>query len=153
MNPVRIAAIGAAVFVVGLGIGRFSLPARVVTKTETVTVEHVHEIKDDHKTDHSTTTTTRVEDRGKVTTTTVTNNDVDSRSSDHTQDDKKTDALNQKTEDRAATWSIGAAMLGKLGTPGVSYGAVLGYRVLGPIWVGGIITTSGGAAATLSVSF
>jgi hypothetical protein len=142
---------------IGLVVGRYSLPQKVVTKVQTVEVEK--KTSDEHKlvADRTTTTTQQVKKPdGTVMTTTVTKNDVQTRD---TTDILSVDSKKSDTE-KTVTYSGSRWSMSVLAGKNVSslsaaptYGASVGYRLLGPVTVGGFGLTNGTVGLSLGLSF
>jgi hypothetical protein len=157
-------------FLVGAAVGRFSLPAKVVTKTETKTVEKEvvkwkTEIKRDQQNNKDTVTTethypdgrvvkeTHIVDKG----TTVTDNKTDETKTDN----KSSDTTTEKTTEYSThDWNfaaLGAIKKDSGGNPalasGFDYGLHVQRRVLGPFYLGGFGLTDKTLGASVGVSW
>lgn len=137
------------VFVLGCAIGRFSLPAKVVTKTVTVEAK----TKDTDTTNHdkiTVTETTRTD--GSVTKVTQIQKNT-------TQDTKLTDNKSSDTtktvEYNTARWSVMAVAtshpLKGMFTP--TYGGEIEYRLIGPIKIGALGLSDGTMGLSLGLQF
>lgn len=139
--------IGGVILLMGIGIGRFTLPAKVVTQVKTIEVVKQVLVQDTSKADHSvsTTTETRKAD-GTVTIVTQRKNDIDTKidrkvatNTDKTSESTKT----TEYDTRRLSLSVITAARPLSPSQGMSYGGSLQYRVLGPI-TGGILGLSDG---------
>ncbi len=156
-----LAGLAALVFCTGLAFGRWTLPAKVVTKTEVVTKEievikyrervvkqkakHIVEVV--HHFPDGTLITKRTEDDKETSKEVKTGRHEDDKASES--------STKVTTEYRKANWRIGALLgadITRLGA-GFDYGGRVERRVLGPFWVGLEATKSGRAGASLSVEF
>ena len=142
------------VLFIGIGIGRFSLPAKIITKTETVTVDNTKQ--NTNQNDHSITTTTQTKNKdGSVTTVTQVAKNVQTITKINTND-----TTASKT-DKEVIYNTNKWMLGAIASapvlsglhPTVTYGGVVTYRILGPITVGGMGLANGTVGAILGISF
>ena len=118
-------------FLIGAAVGRYSLPAKVVTKTIVQRVDH--------------STIQRVETKrpdGTDTIVTSVKRDVDLRSE------------NDKTvTNDVQRWSLlGVAGIG-LKDRAPAYGAEINYRLLGPVEVGAVGLTSGFVGVSVGIRF
>lgn len=115
--------IGLLLLVIGLGLGRYMTPTKVVTKTviETHTVEVVH---------HDVQTVT-VESPDGTKTTTVVDKSVDTTKQDTEQSTLKV------VENGKPQWKISAQFSPKYPRYEYLYGVQVERRILGPIFVGG----------------
>lgn len=131
---------GLILFAAGLGTGLYVKPAKVVTKTNTVTNDVIH--------DHiiTVTHTVTLPNGQKDTTTTTTNNTV----------------INDKSSTNSSTvivynkpqWKVNALAglsASNLGTP--IYGAQVERRILGPIFAGAWGTSDQRAGISLGIEF
>jgi len=130
-------------FALGALLGRYSLPAKVITKTETVT------LRDSNKIDHSVTTvTTEKHKDGTETVVAVTHNDIDTVS--HSASDSKAEKDIVYDTKR---WGINALMAypGLHSTP--TYGVSVTYRLLGPLSIGALGLSNGTLGMSVGVVF
>jgi hypothetical protein len=146
VNYKVLAVLSAVALMVGVGIGHYTLPAKVVTKTEVVKDTSVH------KDDHSIVVVTKTQHPdGTVTTVTETKKDVTTDVDKHV--DKRKDT--EVTYD-APKWTISALMLdaplsGSSSAP--AYGLSVSYRILGPITVTALGASNGLVGAGLGITF
>ena len=132
-------------FLLGLGVGRYSLPAKIVTETKTVQVE----AKQVAKEDHTIIVTVKKPDGSVITTT---HNDIDT----HVVDDKKTDTATTKTVEYSVpkvTISALAASRLLVGAPSMAYGGQIQYRFLGPLQAGVMGLSDGTIGVSLGLTF
>lgn len=135
-------ALALGALMIGLTLGRFSLPSKVVTKTETQ--------KETQVSDHS--VITRVRSPNGVVTTTI-KKDIEAT--------RKSDATSEKITTRdTARWLVsgivGAEVGGTFSNFTPLYGASVQYRILGPIYIGAqAIKLSPGmfAGASVGIAF
>lgn len=122
---------------VGVSVGRYSLPARVETRT--VTVER------QATSDHSTTTTTK---RPDGTTTIVTHNDINTIDQTNSQSSTVTERETQR-------WALNvtAAIRPAIGQYQPVYGLSVQYRLVGPFTVGAFGMLDGTLGASAGVRF
>lgn len=143
-----------AALLVGVAIGRFTLPAKIIVKTETVEVDKSTAATD--KNDHSVTTVTQIKKvDGSVVTTTVTAKNVqtDSKVSNIIDKDSKTD---KETIYNTASWTLGVIASAKPLSglhPTVTYGGEVLYKLLGPFQVGAMGLTDGTFGVILGITF
>jgi hypothetical protein len=132
-------------FVLGAALGRYSLPAKIVTKTEIQT--QIKTITIDKSKVH--TVETKKPD-GTVITVTDINRNIDENSNDKIKEDiEKTVTYNTQQ------WLISGVAKYDFTRPtmGLAYGAEVKRRLLGPIWVGALGTSDGTGLITIGVSF
>jgi hypothetical protein len=147
----KISIVGA--LVLGLVLGRYTLPAKVVTKTETI--EKLVTQTNTNTEDHSKTTVTQTKKPdGTVVTTTTTSNDIDTKTTQKSKDDKDTETQKTVSYD---TSRIGLNALGLTkpfsSTPTMVYGGQIEYRLIGPIKTGIIGLSDGTVGISIGVQF
>lgn len=130
---------GLGLLLLGIGIGRFSLPAKVITKTETIEVEKKQAVTNVTQNDKSTTTVTETKKPdGTVSTTTVVSNNITTNTHDTAQDVTDSDTKTDK-EITYNTDKLGINVLAGVDVTKptqVIYGGQLEYRVIGPVNAG-----------------
>ena len=141
---------------VGIAIGRFTLPSKIITKVQTVEVEKKQQVVDKKDNSVTTITQTKKPDGSVITVTKIDSNvqtDTKTQQSDH----KDTKSDKEVTYDtRSLTISAIAAIRPFQGNGLASapiYGGSVTYRILGPITVGGIGLSDGTIGGTLGFSF
>lgn len=143
--------------VIGVAVGRFSLPAKVVVKTQTVEVEKRVAVTDRAKQDNSVTTvTTTKKPDGTITTVTETRKDVHTDVVSRSKTDDTKDSRTEKTTtyDRGKFTISGLIITSPLsGQAPMAYGLDVSYRVLGPFSVNALGATNGLVGIGLGVSF
>lgn len=145
--------VGVIALVVGLAIGRYSLPAKIEVKTETQIVDHKQDNVQTETKDQSVTTVTVRPDGSKVTETH--NNIVVS------QIDKSKDTTATKSEsDTVTTYSTnrwGLSVIGAMRPLSAQfkpiYGGEISYRILGPFEIGAIGLQDGTIGIKLGLVF
>lgn len=157
-------ALASTLFVGGLAVGHFTLPAKVVEKEKIVTQDKivekiVHDVviqKKDNKVYHRTETTHA--DGSKTVDTTIVDKDQ-TNSSSSTKDD--VDAISTKTDDKSKTTtysqqslilSLQAQDSFKLPTAPV-FGLMVQKRMIGPFYVGIFAYTNESYGANLGIAF
>lgn len=137
--------LGLLLLLIGVAVGRYSLPAKIMEKTITDTQ------KDIQKDDHTITTVVSVKQPdGTVTTTTEQKNDVTTTSEQHKhQDAEKTVTYNTQKVTLSALMTTRPFS----GIPMTAYGGVLQYRVLGGITVGVLGVSDGTLGVTIGLAF
>lgn len=153
MTKRQIIAIAAAALI-GLALGRYSLPAKVITKTETIEVDKKQSETDSNKQDHSVIIITKtVNPDGTTKTVTEIKKDVENQSETKTsEEDSKDTKTSKEVIYDSGKWSLSALAVTKpLSSlhPAITYGADISYKILGPFQVGVLGLTDG----TLGVSF
>lgn len=130
---------------IGVGIGRFSLPAKIETRTVMVEVEHKT------STDHTVTEVTETKKPdGTIVTQTEIKNDIVTK----TADKSRTDSETTKTYDTGKLTVTALAITGPLaGMAQATYGLDVSYRFLGPISVNVMGAANGMLAAGIGISF
>jgi hypothetical protein len=143
------------VFLLGLGIGRFTLPAKVVTKIQTVEVDKTQDTRQLNRQDNSITTVTKTKskDGTEVTVTKTENNIKTDTTNKLTQTDNKQSQSEKTVEYDTGRWSLAAAIVTKLSAPSLNYGGVIQYRILGPIQVGGMAFSDGTVGVSAGIRF
>lgn len=134
-------AIGLALLI-GVACGRYTLPAKIVTKTVVTTDSSKHE------SDHSVVvrTETRKPDGTDTIITTTQKNVTNVSTADTTSLSSK--AVTYDTE----RWELlGVAGLDLRGAP--AYGAEINYRLLGPVTIGAMGLTSGFVGVSVGLRF
>lgn len=154
MRPGKVLLLCLACLAVGAAAGRVSKPARVVTEVKVVEVEKVTVLRAEAVRDRSRTTVTRVEEGGRTSTTTVTENHVDTVSREEREEDRAKLSESRREETSAPRWYAGLLLVKPLNlqTP-VSYGANVSYRFLGPFSAGVGVMLDGTAVGTLGLGF
>jgi hypothetical protein len=127
------------VFLVGLALGRYSLPAKVVVKTEVKTVEKV--VQDTTKNEKKNTTTvvteTKKPDGTDITTTEIVDKDQIISNTDTT-----TNTSTDSTSSKTTTYDTGSLSVAGLagvqfgGGNAVTYGLHVQKKLLGPVNIG-----------------
>lgn len=137
----------------GLAIGRFTLPSKVITKTEIKEVDkNTAQVR---QKDNSVTTITEVKKPdGTVTTTTKIDNNIQTNSK-NTSTDSKDSKTDKEVTYNTNRWTIQAVAAFRpfSGSVPTVYGGSVSYRLLGPITVGGIGLSDGTVGASLGLSF
>lgn len=122
--------------VAGLAIGRYSLPAKVVTEVKTVEAEKKSTQTDRDRKVETTITETKASDGTETKTTKIVD---DSTTKRQTNTDTKTDtASRQETTSKGATLSL-SALAGVnpfASIPTMRYGGHISREVLGPVTIG-----------------
>jgi hypothetical protein len=135
-----------AALVIGLAVGRFTLPAKVVTKIQTVEVQKV--VVQDHTV---TVVKTVKEPNGAVEVTQTTHNDVVTASQDQIKQ-----SLDKETLYNTSRWSlnvIAAVPLGRGIAQPVEYGLSASYRLIGPFSVGAMGLQDGTVGVSVGITF
>lgn len=144
MSPKYIVLSCAVCLLAGTGLGRFSLPAKVVTKT--IVVDNTR--TDTKIDDHSTTTTTKKPDGTIIT---VIHKDVGTTKHETEQARTETEKIVTRNTER---WTISALAVTRISTkPQLLYGGQVEYRILGPFKVGALVLQDGTIGASLGFSF
>ncbi len=148
-------------FFAGLAFGRWTLPAKVVTKTEVVTKEvEVIKYRDrivKQKAKHIVEVVHHFPDGTLITKRTEDDKETSKEVKTGRREDDKVSESSTKvtTEYRKANWRIGALLsadVTRLGA-GFDYGGRAERRVLGPVWLGVEASKSGHVGASVSVEF
>jgi len=148
MDKKQLIAVG-VVFALGLALGRFSLPAKVITKSETSTKSQDH--KDVVDRSVIVKTETKKPD-GTDVIVTETKKNVDTKDSLAIQ----SDTLKSKETDydtRRLLVSAIAAARPFSGDKGIAYGGSVSYRVLGPVTAGLMGLSDGTVGIQLGLMF
>lgn len=129
----------ALALVLGAAVGRYTLPAKVVTVHDTVTKRQYV----------TKTVTSRVETRKPDGTDIIATSVAQTREAKQEHDTKDETTKTYSTE----RWGISgvAAIDLKAGTP--TYGAEISYRLLGPFTVGGVGMSSGLVGVSVGIRF
>lgn len=128
MNKAVIGLVVVAIaLLIGYGVGRYLQPARVVTKTQVVTVEHTH-------------TVTITEPNG--TTTVTTDTGIVTKEKDET-----------TITDIKPQWRVSGLAAVSPNTIGMVYGGQVERRILGPIYVGAFGLTNSTFGINLGIEF
>jgi hypothetical protein len=148
-------------FVLGLAIGRYSLPSKIITKTEIKTVEVIkwkeRIVKEENKdkvtiiteeTKPDGTKIVRKEIRDKSTIIT----DKNKEGSKDKESISKEEKIVEYNKDRLIISALASINVVKP-QDGFNYGVGVNTRLLGPIWLQGAIFTSGQAQAGIGLSF
>lgn len=138
---------------IGVLVGRFSLPARVITETKIVEKR----VTDTHidKTDRSVTKVTETKSPdGSVTKVTEIRKDVDISRDKHAETDK-TEESKKEVVRESARWSLNALGMTSLTSPpaSIQYGAQVEYRLFGPFRTGVFGFANGNFGVSLGVQF
>jgi hypothetical protein len=139
--------------ILGCALGRYTLPARVVTTKQTI--EKLVTQSNTATEDHSTTivTQTRKPDGTTVTTTTRSNN-IDTTTVEKSKDDKDTQSQKTVSYD---TSRIGMNALGIMkpfsSTPTMVYGGQIEYRLIGPVKTGIVGLSDGSVGISVGIQF
>lgn len=139
--------IGAVLLVVGIAIGRYAAPSKVITRTKIKTVEVIKEVKvkDDTKSKQNNTQThiivTEFPDGRKITETFILDKDtifVTSKESSSTESSKESEISKEKIiENQKAQWSFGIMANSEANLlKGPNYGIMVSRRILGPFSLG-----------------
>jgi FKBP-type peptidyl-prolyl cis-trans isomerase len=155
-NPyVRKTAIYVIVFTVGAAAGYFSLPAKVVTKTETKIVEKIVEVRaQDKKERQNVRIVETKKPDGTVVKTTEIIKEKDTKTNVATNTDRTEDNKTEKTVEYSKDGLlISVTASTNLDRPGLSYGAEVQRRLFGPLWLGAHGSTDKTFGMSLGVSF
>lgn len=141
----------------GVAVGRFTLPAKVVTKEHTVEVTKVVTVTDKTVKDnsHVKTTETKKPD-GTVVTVTETDKNVvtDTDTNKRALDDKVQDKEKTVTYDKGKfTLNVITAVNPIQPGQGLMYGGSVTYRFFGPFNVGALGLSNGTMGASFGISF
>jgi len=146
-------------FVIGVAVGRYTLPAKIVIKTETKTIEKL--VEDINKKENSNKVIKIVEKTEKDGTVTKTTEIVDKSTTDtNTKIVKDTDS-SSKTE-KTTTYAkndwhfaalAGTGLFDKGLSQSVVYGIGVQKRLIGPFYVGAFGFSNKFAGASLGMSF
>lgn len=147
-----------AALVLGGLIGRFSLPAKIVIKTETKESDKKQSDIDSNKQDHTVTTITQTKkpDGSVVTNTTIQNNVITLSQKETQESDIKSSKTDKETTYNTARWSISALAVTNvsLGTKlSPAYGGSVAYRLIGPFSVGVLGISDGIMGVSLGIQF
>lgn len=135
--------IGLLLLVIGLAIGRYSLPAKVVTVTRIERQDH-----DVIKTNVVTVTKVVKQPNGTTeTNTTVTDHSVTNDQSNTVSQTEKTVTRNQPD------WRVGAQFSSSSNLPGYLYGVTVDRRILGPISIGVFGNANRAFGAQIGIEF
>lgn len=151
--------------IVGLAVGRFAAPTKVVTKTEVKDVEKKVEKKttDSQKNkknnkivivvetvmpDGTRRKETKIVDRGSIT---IDNSSTEERESDRTTE-TKTEKIVERSHDGLLIYGLAAAQLTDW-AGGLEFGGGVQKRLLGPFWLGAYGTNKATVGVTVGVSF
>lgn len=122
--------------IIGLALGRYTIPARTVHEHDVETEKHVA--------DHSTVTRTQKPDGTVIT---ITHKDVAVQADRQTQNKVEVDNSTEK-------WSLSlTAGIRPLKQEGLVYGAQMSYRLLGPVQVGAWGILDGTLGVSLGLRF
>lgn len=139
---------------VGLAIGRYTLPAKIVETTKVVEVEK-KDTKSQQQDNSTTTITQEKHPDGSVTTVTKIQKNVDTKTDTKLSDNKDSESSKETTYN-TRNWGLNViASTHPLSSlhPTVTYGGSVTYRLLGPITVGAMFLTDGTVGASLGISF
>ena len=158
----------AAILLVGLAVGRFSLPAKVVTKTEiqVVTKEVESKTSDQEIARKSNKDFVRIVTKkpdGTVITETHIIDKSTSKTTEVTQDTTEKDSSTTITQDKTVTYAKNDWHVSGLASPSgdnsflrgpsIAYGLMVERRILGPFYIGGFGLTNHTIGASLGVTF
>jgi hypothetical protein len=147
----------AGALLLGGAIGRFTLPAKVVTKTITAETDKKQSETDRNTQNHTviTTTTTKKPDGSVVTIVTQRNNVVTSSQTKAKETDSKHSETDKTVTYNTSRWFIGALAVSRpfSGTLGIKYGGEASYRLIGPFRVGVLGVSDGTLGASLGIQF
>lgn len=153
------------IFASGLAIGRFTLPSKVVEKEKIVyqdkVVEKLVENKDVKRNNNRTITKTEtVSKDGTKTVITKLEDKTVSDTSTKTSEDKKQDVSKEDDKSKETTYNtqkFTIAGMAKINVTnvsgGLSYGALIGYRVIGPFSILGAGYSDGTATLGIGITF
>jgi hypothetical protein len=145
------------VFVTGLAVGRFTLPTRVVTKTEIKTVEkEVIRYKEREQIDKNKTFKETFNKDGSKTIFIVDKSKISKQEDITDQKDKTTDQKTEKTVEYSKTGllvSVGAAIKVTAPQDGFVYEGRVEKRLLGPVWMGVGVRTDRTVGLSLGLGF
>lgn len=148
--------IPAITLTIGLVLGRYSLPFRKLTETASTDVKQTSQASLKDTDDHTvkTVTVTHKPD-GTVTTQTVIRKDVqtETKTVATANDTKHSDTKTEVVYDNRKTTVSGLAVTNLANPTSLSYGVIIQERILGPVSVGALGTTSGMFGVTLGVTF
>lgn len=137
MTNTRLAILTGCGFLLGLAIGRFSLPAKIVTKTVTVESDKSKSTDNLHQDDHSITTVTETKrPDGTITVVTTKQNNIDTQHNSTTQSSSMKSSDTEKTVTyNTNIWSLNVLAKSKASFNEIIpvYGGQIEYRILGPI--------------------
>jgi len=144
--------------VIGVAIGRFSLPAKVVTKTETVEVDKKLSQTDSNKQDHKIVTIveTKKPDGTVTKTTTIKDDSTQQSNTKISEQDNKDSKSSKEVTYNTQRWSISALAVDRpanVSSAEIAYGAHVQYRILGPFTVGGMVLTDKTVGVSLGITF
>lgn len=142
---------GAACLIAGAAIGRFTLPAKVITQVKTVEVEKKTEKKVTKDRSRVVVVRTKKADGSIVTTTTTDKNIITADRADEL-DSLTQQLLKQKTYN-TERWGLNLMVLTGDGSNAVSYGGSVTYRLIGPFQVGAMGTQNGTFGAIFGMRF
>lgn len=149
MTALKITVIAAAIFTLGVAVGRFSLPQKVITKTETKIVEKVV-LEKEKKADKEIIVTERRRSDGTVTKRTEIK-DKSVTTTKETADTTVNSLTHTVTEYRQDLYKLRA--LSALHSGEIVYGAGVERRLLGPFWLGAWALTDKTLGLSLGLTF
>jgi hypothetical protein len=133
-------------FVVGLSLGMFGRPTKVITKTETVYKDRIVE----KVIEHQVIVTKEIKKPDGT-------DEIDTVTKTDDQDDKKSDLTGNSNTSKEVDYGSGIQIGGMAGTNLSNgqqvYGGYANKRLIGPITVGGFGLSNGTAGLTLGVEF
>lgn len=131
---------------IGIGIGRYTLPAKIISNE----IDNKNIVTNVAQTDNSVQVVTKIQKPdGTVITTTKIDKHVDTNT---TSKEKDTTEKHKEIVYDAPKWSI-AALASTDFRGSVAYGGSASYRIIGPINVGVFGLTSGVAGVSFGISF
>jgi len=150
------AIIGVVALIVAFALGRYTLPAKVITEIKTVEVEKkVNDTKtDDQKHEKTVIVDVKAPDGTETKTTTITDDTdtkTDSASSDNTNTTKTDSKEVVYNTSKLTIAALAGANISSLSTP--LYGGSVSKQILGPISVGVWGLNNGIVGASVGISF
>lgn len=147
----------AGVFFLGVGTGYFAKPTKVTITSEIKTTDNKVDNKNTDKQDHKKVIIVEKKNPdGTTTKTTTITDDSDTKTTDKITDNKTSDSTSTKVVEYSKPSLFVAAMAGpnlKDLSGGLTYGASVDKRFLGPIFVGGYGFTNGQFGVRLGLEF
>lgn len=143
--------IAAVALTVGVALGYYALPTRVITETKIVEVEKKTEVteRDKHK---KTVTKEVVKPDGSKETTTTTEEDTKTNKKERTSDTTSTEARKEVVYEKGSVNISALAGASSVSGP-IIYGAAVTKRVLGPFTAGAWVLTSPTVGVSLGLTF
>jgi hypothetical protein len=137
--------------VVGIAIGYYSLPAKIITKTEIKTVTQVVTNTSVKKKDNTVTIITKKPDGTTITL--IKDNNVENSISSTQEKTEKDESSSRETDYDKNYLSVGALAVYDFHSGNYSYGGYINRQFLGPITIGVQATTSPQVGIMLGVKF